>query len=144
MTTYKSIGGCHCGNIKFEMEIALEPSSYNPRACDCEFCSKHGAMYISDKNGKLIISVKNETNLSKYQQGSGIADFLICKKCGVLVGVCYEKQDELYAAINSKAVDRSTNFGQEIVVSPKELNDHEKTQRWRDIWFSEVKIKHVN
>ncbi len=78
---------------------------------------------------------------NSYQQGGGIADFLACKKCGVLVGACYEKQGQLYAAINSKAVDKSTNFGQEIVVSPKKLNDNEKTQRWRDIWFSDVKIK---
>lgn len=144
MTTYKSIGGCHCSNITFEMEITQDPSSCNPRACDCDFCRKHGAAYISDSNGKLIVSVKNKSNLNKYRQGSGIAEFLSCKKCGVLIGACYEKEGQLYAAINSKAVDRSINFGQETVVSPKELNDNEKTQRWQDIWFSDVKIIRVN
>ena len=141
---YKSVGGCHCGNITFEMEVTQDPSSYNPRRCDCDFCSKHGAAYISDNNGKLMVSVKNQTNLSKYRQGSGIAEFLSCKECGVLIGACYEKEGQLYAAINSKAVDRNTNFGQEIVVSPKELSDNVKTQRWRDIWFADVSIKYVN
>ena len=144
MTTYKSVGGCHCGNITFEMEITKDPSSYNPRKCDCDYCSKQGAAYISDNNGKLIVSVRDKINLGKYRQGSGIAEFLSCKSCGVLVGACYEEKDKLFAVINSKAVDRSTSFGLEIMVSPKELNDNEKTQRWRDIWFSDVSIQHVN
>ena len=141
MTTHKSTGGCHCGNITFEMELNQDPRSYNPRACDCEFCRKHGAAYLSDKNGSLIVFIENEDNLSKYQQGSGIADFVICKKCGVLVGIYYRDNDKLYAAINSKAVDINTIFGEEKEVSPKKITDLEKIQRWRDIWFCNVKIK---
>lgn len=144
MTTYQSLGGCHCGNITFEMELTQETGSYSPRACDCVFCRKQGAAYISDHNGKLTLSVKNQDDLSKYRQGSGIAEFLSCKKCGVLIGACYEKEGQLFAAINSKAVDNDTHFGEATVVSPKRLNDRERTQRWRDIWFSDVQIKHVN
>ncbi len=123
------------------MEITAELSSYSPRACDCDFCHKHKAAYLSDRNGKLKIYVKNEVDLSKYQQGNRIANFLICKKCGVLVGVYSEKEGRLYAAVNSNAVDGRTNFGQETVVSPKKLSANEKIQRWQDNWFSDVKIK---
>ncbi|MGB7291149.1 MAG: hypothetical protein WBD99_03140 [Thermodesulfobacteriota bacterium] len=73
MTIHKYIGGCHCENITFEMEVTAKPPSYNPRACDCDFCRKHAASYVSDPSGKLIIMVENETNLTKYRQGSGIA-----------------------------------------------------------------------
>ncbi len=143
MTTHKSSGGCHCGNILFEIETANELSSYNPRACDCEFCSKHGASYISDKNGKLIISVKNDSDLIKYKQGSEIADFLLCKKCGVLVAVCYEEQDQVYGSINSKAINANVEFGDELSISPKQFTDKVKVERWKDNWFSGVRVKYV-
>ena len=142
MTMYKLVGGCHCSNITFSMEVTQDPASFSPRACDCDFCVKHGAAYVSDKSGKLMITVKEEANLSTYHQGSGIANFLICKKCGVMLGAYYERDGQLYAAINSKTVDRSIAFAQEVVVSPKTLSDGEKTQRWQDIWFSDVEINH--
>ncbi len=41
-------GGCHCSNIRFRLESAKPPSEFAPRVCDCTFCTKHGARYISD------------------------------------------------------------------------------------------------
>ena len=139
---YKYTGGCYCGNITFEMETTSKLNSYSPRACDCNFCTKHSASYISDNNGKLIIYAKNESNLNRYKQGNEIADFLICKICGVLIGACYEDRSRLYATINSKAVDRDFDFVTDTVVSPKTLNGDRKKQRWRDFWFSDVDFKH--
>jgi hypothetical protein len=90
----------------------------------------------------LMIFVKDEMNLRRYQQGGGIADFLLCKKCGVLIGVCYESQGRLYAAVNNRAIDGKASFWQETVVSPKQLSDNEKIQRWQDVWFSDVRINY--
>lgn len=136
--TDKYTGGCYCGNITFEMETTIELNSYSPRACDCNFCTKHSASYISDNNGKLTIYIENENNLNRYQQGDEIADFLICKICGVLVGACYKDRECLYATLNSKAVDRNLGFAKDTVVSPKTLNSDRKKQRWQDFWFSDV------
>lgn len=132
-------GGCHCGNIEFEMVLSAPSASYSPRACDCAFCRAHAASYVSDPQGKLEIRVKDATNLSKYRQGSGIAECLICKICGVLVGVSYNEGGHLYATANSKAVKNSA-FGAETVVSPKTLSDPDKIGRWKDVWFSVVAI----
>ena len=41
-------GGCHCGKLKVEFETGIDPADFSPRACDCSFCTKHGAAYISD------------------------------------------------------------------------------------------------
>jgi hypothetical protein len=144
MTVLKYSGGCHCGNITFEMEVTGKPDFYTPRACDCDFCDKHAASYVSDPSGKLIITVESETNLSKYRQGSEIAEFLICKICGVLVGVCHEEHERLYAAINSKTVENAADFGAERAVSPKTLSDLDKVQRWKNNWFSNVSIKKIS
>lgn len=134
---YQVSGGCHCNNIQYEIETVEEFDSYKPRACDCEFCSKHSASYISDPKGNLKITVRNEKDLKRYKVGSGIADFLICKECGVFVGVCYEEEDSIYASINSKTIE-AIEFGSEVVISPKKLSDTSKVERWKDIWFSNV------
>ena len=133
-------GGCHCKNITFKIETTEEFETHEPRACDCEFCTKHSASYISDPKGSLKIVVTNKNDLKKYKVGSGVADFLICNECGVFVSVCYEEQGRIYASINSKTVDKKTNFGGEVVVSPKQLDDVDKIKRWKDIWFADVVI----
>lgn len=143
MSKYKYAGGCYCRSITFEMKITNEVNFYNPRACDCNFCLKHGASYISDNEGKLVIYVRDESIFNRYRQGNKIADFLICKVCGVLIGVCYENNHKLYAAINSKAID-NIDFKTEKIVSPKMLSENEKIERWADAWFSEVSIEQTN
>lgn len=40
---YRADGGCHCGNIKVDVELAAAPETYHPRVCDCDFFRKHGA-----------------------------------------------------------------------------------------------------
>jgi len=140
MTTHKYAGGCHCGNIAVEMKLTGRPDSYNPRACDCDFCRKHAASYISDPHGRLEVIVKDEANVSIYRQGSEIADCLVCGVCGVLVGISYEEDGRVYATVNSKAIGRGADFGAEIAVSPKTLSDQDKVQRWKNVWFSDVRI----
>ena len=137
-------GGCHCGNIRVLLELTDDPISYHPRACDCGFCFKHGASYLSDPDGSLIIAVKDEQHLGKYYQGSGNADILYCKNCGVLVGVTYKSDEQLFAAINSKVVDTGTLFGETIAVSPEILSSSDKIERWKSIWFANVSVRKLN
>lgn len=131
-------GGCHCGNITYQAEIANAPSSYAPRACDCKLCTSHAASYISDSHGTLTITVNDENNVSKYRQGSKIAYFLICKKCGVMTGVCYEENGRIYGSINTRSTDNQASFGAVQVAQLTQLTDEERIARWKNIWFSNV------
>jgi hypothetical protein len=133
-------GACHCGNIVVELTLAEPPGSYRPRVCDCEFCRKHGAAYVSDSKGRVLIEIKAPRELVRYRQGSRSADFLLCGSCGVLVAVLYENEERIYAAINARAVDVSAHWGDAQAVSPEELSAAEKAARWRDVWFADVKI----
>ena len=137
---HKATGGCHCGNILVELELARTPSAYNPRACDCDFCRKHCAAYVSDAQGSLLIRIKDERADGRYRQGSGQAECLVCRNCGVLVGVLFRSEGRTYGAVNVKVVDVRTNFGAELPVSPKKLSESEKVKRWQGIWFSNVNI----
>jgi hypothetical protein len=133
-------GGCHCGNIRLDIELTRAPGEYSPRACDCDFCRKHGAAYISDAHGSLVIRIRDERERGMYRQGSGMAECLLCRNCGVLVGACYRSDGRLYAAVNAKVVDAGTAFAAEQSVSPKQLSAGQKTDRWKAIWFSDVRI----
>jgi hypothetical protein len=75
-----------------------------------------------------------------YRQGSGIAEMLVCRICGVLVGACFRSEGQVYATVNVKAVDAGTTFGLEQPVSPKQLSGGEKEDRWRRLWFSAVRL----
>jgi hypothetical protein len=133
-------GGCHCGNILIDLELARTPREYNPRACDCDFCRKHCAAYVSDPQGSLFIRIKDERDSGKYRQGSGRAECLLCRNCGVLVGALYRSDGRLHGAVNVKAIAVRTSFGAEQPVSPKKLSESEKVKRWREIWFSNVNV----
>ena len=56
----------------------------------------------------------------------------------MLVAVTYAKAERLYATINARAVDLTAGFGEEQSVSPKELPESEKAERWREVWFKDV------
>src|SRR5579863_1627490 len=138
---YKVNGGCHCGNIRLELELTSAPATYRPRACDCDFCRKHAAAYISDPGGSLVIRIRDSRELRRYRQGAGLAEYLFCASCGVFVGVVYSDEGKLYGSVNARAVGTGEAFGPEQVVSPKQLSADEKSRRWRDIWFAKVEVQ---
>ena len=141
MTINKSSGGCYCGNISFEIETSKPVTDFQPRACDCDFCTKHGAAYLSDESGHLVFHVRSESDFGLYKQGSGLADFVICKNCGVLVGVYYAETDKRFGAINSRAISTSSTLQEAVTTSPKKLTDSDRIARWTEIWFPNVKIE---
>jgi len=134
-------GGCYCGSITFEMELSRSPQEYGPRSCDCDFCLKHGAAYVSDPHGNLSFHIKEIKSLRKYRQDDtyGIAEFLLCINCGVLVGVIHEDDGKIFGAVNSLAVENA-GFGEKVVVSPRLLARDEKIKRWKQAWFSNVRV----
>lgn len=124
------------------MKLADTPGNYHPRSCDCSFCVRHSASYISDPDGRLKLRIRERRHTNIYRQGGEIAEFLLCSVCGVLVAVMYDDHEKLYATVNLRALDDPSRFGQPTVGSPRKLNDREKVQRWRSLWFPEVEINH--
>jgi hypothetical protein len=133
-------GGCYCGNILVDLELANEPESYHPRACDCGFCRKHGAAYLSDPQGSLRLRISDSRYSGTYRQGNELAEMLLCTRCGVLIGALYRSEGLLYGAVNVKTIEDAANFGAEQPVSPKQLPAQEKVARWRRLWFSSVAL----
>lgn len=135
---YQLSGGCHCGNVAIDIELSREPSTVAPLVCDCDFCRLHGAAYISDAQGSIRFQIDDDEALVIYRQGSKQAEFLLCRHCGVLLGVLYRDAEQHYVAVNARTIDAPTGFGADQQVSPKALSAGEKTRRWRELWFTRV------
>jgi hypothetical protein len=133
-------GGCYCGNIRLDAVLSRDVSAYNPRACDCDFCLKHAAAYVSDARGSLRIQVGNAQEVTRFRQGSNTAEMLLCRSCGVLIGALYREGEHLFGTLNFKALDSRASFGPEQSVSPKTLSADAKVQRWRELWFPNVSL----
>lgn len=133
-------GGCHCGQLRMTFSTALDPASIIPRACDCSFCQKHGAAYVSDPAGQLSVIMQSADALRRYRQGSNTAEFLLCDRCGVLVAVVFEHDTRMYGAVNARALEEPTGFGTAIPASPQLLAPGEKIARWSQLWIPDVEL----
>lgn len=134
-------GGCHCGRVRIEFGTSTSPADIHPRACDCSFCTRHGASYLSDPHGSLRIEVQGQDTISEYRQGSESARFLLCRCCGVLVAVVFDDAAGSYGAVNSRCIEGDVVFGPLQTVSPQGLAGEEKRRRWATLWTPDVELK---
>ncbi len=72
----KHLGGCHCGAVRFEVELDLE----NASECNCSICTKKGAVHHRATAFRLL---SGEEYLTLYQFGEKKAKHLFCSRCGI-------------------------------------------------------------
>lgn len=73
------LGGCHCGNVRFEV---LAPPDLEALECNCSVCRHVGFLHLIVPRGRFRL-LKGEGALSEYRFGTGVARHLFCPKCGV-------------------------------------------------------------
>jgi hypothetical protein len=134
-------GACHCGALRVEFGTGQDPATIHPRACDCSFCRKHGAAYVSDPAGSLSVTETVDGMLGDYRQGSNTAQFLLCRRCGILVAVLFVEESRTFGAVNSRCLDSDLRFGETVSASPQKLGADEKIFRWRQLWIADVKVR---
>ena len=137
-------GGCHCAKVRVEFETYKPLASFHPRACDCTFCCKHGATWISDAEGRLSISESETGALRDYRQGSEAARFLLCGHCGVCVAVVFEEEALRFGAVNAGCLEANSGFGDSVPASPQTLGAAEKVSRWKAMWIPDVVVKRAD
>lgn len=75
----KHQGGCHCGRVRYEVEMNLE----NAISCNCSVCMKRGSLldFVPESNFKLL---SGESDLKDYQFNKKVIHHLFCGNCGIL------------------------------------------------------------
>lgn len=131
-------GSCHCGRLSVVFSTASDAADLHPRACDCTFCRKHGAAYISDPAGRLAFRAGEADALREYRQGSHTARLLLCGYCGVVIGVVFDDAGRTYGAVNAGCLDGEPALGDAVSASPQKLSPAGKVERWRQLWVPDA------
>ena len=73
-------GGCHCGAVRFEVEVADPPVP--ALDCNCSICSMTGFLHIIVPHDRFEL-LSGRDALVGYRFGTGAAEHLFCGRCGV-------------------------------------------------------------
>jgi hypothetical protein len=134
-------GKCHCGNIAFELEWKGDPHEIPARACGCSFCVKHGSVWTSNPNSKLVVAFRNAGLVSKYAFGTGTATFHVCSRCGTVPLVTSEIANHLYAVVNVNVFENVDQSRLRRVTADFEGEDVEsRLARRKRNWIADVRI----
>ena len=75
----KHTGGCHCGQIQFEVDA---PAEIDVSECNCSICSKTGFLHLIISKSRFRL-LRGAAYLSTYKFNTGVAEHLFCKVCGI-------------------------------------------------------------
>jgi hypothetical protein len=105
-------GGCHCRNLYLSLRLSQPPADTRLRACGCSFCRAHATRTTSDPHGMVEIWANDWSLVELYRFGTGTAEFLICRRCGVYIGAIGESASGTRAVINTNCLDDRAAFVQ--------------------------------
>ena len=72
-------GGCHCGAVRFAIEV-LPPLEVLD--CNCSICSKTGFLHLIVPHSDFVL-LSGADSLTSYRFGTGAAEHLFCRTCGI-------------------------------------------------------------
>jgi hypothetical protein len=98
-------GGCHCGNISFELGWPGDTATISARRCGCTFCTKHGGVWTSNPAGELAVRLADPIRVSRYEFGTATAAFLVCTRCGAVPLVISRIEGRDHAVVNVNCFD---------------------------------------
>ena len=76
----KRFGQCHCGRVRFEVELGDGFNSI--RRCTCSYCRMRGAVAVSAGLDGIRF-LKGEDALTTYRFNTGAAQHFFCSNCGI-------------------------------------------------------------
>ena len=134
-------GGCHCGNIHYELLWPQSDAVISVRNCSCTFCQKHGGAWISHRDAELAAGIDDASLVSKYRFGTKTADFYVCAVCGTVAFVTCEIDGRQHAVVNARTFK---DLGGKSLTSSASNFDGEETgdrltRRQRN-WIPRVRI----
>ena len=103
MATHSFQGQCHCSAIQVTLEATKPAGELQARACQCGFCSRHGAMTVSDPAGRATFEI-TRAGLNRYRFETRTGTSLLCARCGMYAGVILEDDGKVWSAINVRGL----------------------------------------
>jgi hypothetical protein len=135
-------GGCHCGAVRFEVDVEMSAPGEKAAAddatpeavagrpalwrCNCSICDMTGYLHlIVAKSSFRLLS--GADRLTSYRFNSGVANHLFCSVCGVKSFYVPRSHPHGYS-VNARCLD-----GQPLAdLSPREFDGQNWEQNARD------------
>lgn len=94
-------GGCHCGAVRYRVELDLAQPAVT---CNCSMCGRMGSM-LAFVPAPAFTLVSGDDALTDYQFGSKTIHHLFCKVCGIRSFARGENQGQPMVAVNTRCLD---------------------------------------
>ena len=72
-------GGCHCGDVKFEVRTPVDLELLD---CNCSMCARSAYLHLIVPARDFRLLAGSDA-LTDYRFGTGAARHLFCRRCGV-------------------------------------------------------------
>jgi hypothetical protein len=103
MASHVFSGTCHCGAIRGTLAATKPAAALQLRSCQCSFCTRHGAMTVSDPAGRATFEIERAA-LAPYRFGSRTGTSLVCNRCGMYASVMLEDGDKVWSVLNARGL----------------------------------------
>lgn len=124
-------GACHCGRVSANFRTT--EATVKARACQCDFCRRHGAKTVTDTDG--FAEIVADGPLNRYHFGLMTADYILCPTCGTYVGCVLEADGIERMSLNAAGL-RMTPWSEQLA-DPVDYSTetlHERLERRRARW----------
>jgi len=111
-------GGCHCGDVAFEVEA---PPELTVQECNCSICSMTGFLHLIVPASRFRL-LRGADCLTIYTFNTATARHLFCRRCGIKSFYVPRSNPDGYS-VNARCLDPAT-IG-ELVVEPFNGRDWE-------------------
>ena len=72
-------GGCHCGAIRFEVDVRDDDELLH---CNCSICNKKGFVHLIVEPERFRL-LRGEDSIVEYRFNTRVAVHKFCGKCGI-------------------------------------------------------------
>jgi hypothetical protein len=94
-------GGCHCGAVRFQVDIDLTQPAIT---CNCSMCSRAGTMLAFVAPNKFTLD-RGAEQLTDYQFNKKVIHHLFCKTCGIKAFARGKGPSGDMVAVNVRCID---------------------------------------
>ena len=119
MMTKTVTGGCHCGAVRFEIDV---PPQVDVLDCNCSMCAKTGFLHLIVSKGNFKLLAGGDV-LTTYTFNTGTAKHLFCSVCGIKSFYVPRSHPDGYS-VNVRCLDEPAVPG--MVVVPIDGRNWEK------------------
>jgi len=96
-------GGCHCGNVAFEVDA---PARLVAHECNCSICSMTGYLHLIVPANRFRL-LRGADQLTTYAFNTGTARHLFCRRCGIKSFYVPRSNPDGFS-VNVRCLDRAT------------------------------------